>query len=177
MKKASFLPLLCVSMILLSCAQKKQAIFKEASISGHDHFSNVVATMDEEKETAVISYLDSFSSEPAKVAFSEKRETSRTAKDSIGVSHTYEDRYQYFKVALSEDEGKSLFPLMEKDIPVVVENHEIKGILLCELSKYYDGKIRSAATVAKPIEYYLCAVLGDGSFYNGNSLGTLEPKN
>ncbi len=162
--------------LLFSCANKTPKIFEQEEIAGYDHLSQAAATMDSSKQTAVISYGTQFSSEPAKVEHSEARKTSRVAKDSLGVGHTYENRYEYYKVALSEEEGKTLFPLLREQIPSSVKEGELVGILLCECSKYYDGKIRSSVTVAKPIEYYLCVDFGGGDFYNGNSLGDLEPE-
>ncbi|MBO4540976.1 MAG: hypothetical protein J5736_03280, partial [Bacilli bacterium] len=139
-------------LLLFSCTEPL-AIFEQSSISGYDSFSEVVATMDSKRKTATLSFGESFSSQPAKVIRYEEREENRTTKDDVGVSHTYTNRHIYFKVDLSEEDGKSLFPLMEEKIPSMVELRSIYGILLCECSKYYDGKIRSSATVAKPIEY------------------------
>ena len=175
MKKQAWISL--IPALLLSSCTEPLKIFEQSSISGYGSFSEVVAAMDSQNETATLSFGESFSSQPAKVIRYEEREENRTAKDDLGVSHTYTNRHIYFKVDLSEEDGKSLFPLMEEKIPPTVVLRSIYGILLCELSKYYDGKIRSSATVAKPIEYYLCADLGGGNYYNGNALGTLEPKN
>ena len=174
MKKWASL-LLMSSLLPLSSCHETPVVFRQSSIAGYESFSEVVASLDANKETVVISFGDAFSSQEAKLGAMETREKNEDVKDSLGAKHTYTDRYLYFPVNLAEEDKKSLFPLIEEKIPEKIELRILFGILLCERSLYYDGKLRT--TVTQPVKYYLCADLGGGHYYNGNSSRDFEPSN
>ena len=161
------------AILLSSCGGAPNEIFEQETILGKELFSGVVAKVDSSSKLVTISYGD-FTSSPSKFGAESTYTDLRTVKDDIGVSHTYEDRYMYLTILLSELDGAAIFDAMELLIQKHYPEHQITALSVCQLFRYYDGKLRSAAT-GKPKDFYLCAYVEGEGYYNGNGLGELEP--
>ena len=169
---AAFLVSVC---LLSSCFGEPNEVFQQETIAGKELFSEVVAKVDTSSKRVTVSVGD-FVSSAAKLGEQSTYNDSRNVKDDLGVTHTYENRYTYLTVLLSESDGAAIFdamePLMKKHYP----EHQITALSVCQLFRYYDGKLRSEAT-GKPKDFYLCAFVEGEGLYNGNGLGELEPMN
>ena len=171
---------LCIALsasicLLSSCFGEPSEVFQQETITGKELFSEVVAKVDASSKLITVTIGD-FASSAAKLGEGSTYTDSHNVKDDLGVTHTYENRYTYLAVLLSESDGAAIFDAMELLMEKHYPEHQITALSVCQLFRYYDGKLRSEAT-GKPKDFYLCAFVEGEGLYNGNGLGELEPMN